>query len=376
MNLEKYLEAFKTHVPEGSLSEEQEKELAQLFKKVEREVAMANFKYERTAKEKKSLEKLVAQTITELETKNERLAETNAQLSSMEEELRQNSEELLILNEGLEERVQRAISDIENQKELLEIKNKHILDSINYAQRIQRAMLLSEEEVATIFPNSFVFFSPKDIVSGDFYWLSKINEYRFVAVIDCTGHGVPGAFMSLILNDGLNEIVKLRNIYEPAEILTQLHIHVMNALRQKGSANRDGADMSLCVINDKQKTLTFSGARQNLVFFQESELIEIKANRQSIGGYIKNEDFQKFTSHVIDLFPHKDSYFYLSSDGFADQFGGKKGGKLLRKNFKNKLKEICHLACETQYQQLKEYFQNWKGNYDQIDDVLVIGFKV
>ncbi|WP_375561423.1 SpoIIE family protein phosphatase [Bernardetia sp. OM2101] len=375
MNLAKYIEAFKTHVLEGSLSEEQEKELAQLFKKVESEITMANFKYEKTAKEKKSLEKLLAQTIKELETKNDSLAQTNVQLSSMEEELRQNSEELVILNEGLEERVQQAVSDIENQKELLEIKNKHILDSINYAKRIQRAMLLSEEEVISIFPSSFIFFSPKDIVSGDFYWLAKVNEYRFVAVIDCTGHGVPGAFMSLILNDGLNEIVRLRNIYEPAIILEQLHIHVMNALRQKGSANRDGADMSLCVINDKLNTLTFSGARQNLVFFKENELIELKANRQSIGGYIKNEDLQKFTSHIIDLSSYKDSYFYLSSDGFADQFGGENETKLLRQNFKKKLQKICTSDCKTQYKELKKYFQNWKGDYDQIDDVLVIGFK-
>ncbi|WP_338764013.1 SpoIIE family protein phosphatase [Bernardetia sp. ABR2-2B] len=375
MNLAKYLEAFKAHVPESSLSEEQGKELSQLIKKVEREIKMANFKYERTAKEKKSLEKLLEQTIKELETKNENLAETNAQLSSMEEELRQNSEELLILNERLEERVEKAVSNIENQKELLEVKNKHILDSINYAKRIQRAMLLSEKEVASIFPNSFIFFSPKDIVSGDFYWLAKVEEYRFVAVIDCTGHGVPGAFMSLILNDGLNEIVKLRKIVEPAKVLEELNIYVISALRQKGSANRDGADMSLCVIDDKQNTLTFAGARQNLVFCRDNELIEVKANRKSIGGYIKNKDTQKFVSHVINLDSYKDYYFYLSSDGFADQFGGQSGGKLLRQNFKKKLQEICKKECNRQYKELKKHFQDWKGKQEQIDDVLVIGFK-
>lgn len=376
MDLAKYIEAFKTHVPEDSLSEEQQKALTLLFKKVEREITMANFKYEKTAKEKKSLEKLLAQTIKELETKNENLTEKNAQLSSMEEELRQNSEELKVLNEGLEERIQQSISDIENQKQLLELKNKHILDSINYAKRIQKAMLLSEDEVSKIFPNSFIFFSPKDIVSGDFYWLTKVNEYRFVAVIDCTGHGVPGAFMSLILNDGLNEIVRLRNIYEPSKILEQLHFHVTNALRQKGSANRDGADISLCVINDKLNTLTFSGARQNLIFFKDHKLIELKANRQSIGGYIKNEHLQQFTSHVVDLASYKNSYFYLFSDGFADQFGGENRAKLLRQNFKNKLQEICNSDFENQYQQLKKYFLNWKGKNNQIDDVLVIGFQV
>ncbi len=375
MNLAKYIEAFKTHVPEGSLSEEQEKELAQLFKKVEREITVANFKYERTANEKKSLEKLLAQTIKELETKNANLVEKNAQLSSMEEELRQNSEELQILNEGLEERVKQAISDVENQKLLLEIKNKHILDSINYAKRIQKSMLLSEEEVARIFPKSFIFFSPKDIVSGDFYWITRIGQYRFVALVDCTGHGVPGAFMSLILNDGLNEIVKLRKVIEPAQILKELHRHVLSTLRQKGSANRDGADISLCVIDDQQNTLSFAGARQNLIFFKDNDLIEIKGTRRSLGGYLRKEKFQDFVSHVIDLSSCQNSYFYLASDGFADQFGGKHGSKLLRQNFKKKLQTICTSDCNKQHQELTIYFHDWKGNYDQIDDVLVIGFK-
>jgi serine phosphatase RsbU (regulator of sigma subunit) len=375
LNLTKYLEVFKAHVPESSLSEEQQKELTQLFKKVEREVTMANFKYERTANEKKSLEKLLAQTIKELESKNDNLVEKNAQLSSMEEELRQNSEELQILNEGLEERVKQAISDVENQKLLLEIKNKHILDSINYAKRIQKSMLLSEEEVALIFPKSFIFFSPKDIVSGDFYWITRIGQYRFVAVVDCTGHGVPGAFMSLILNDGLNEIVKLRKVIEPAQILKELHRHVLSALRQKGSANRDGADMSLCVIDDEQNTLSFAGARQNLIFFKDNDLIEIKGTRRSLGGYLRKEEFQQFVSHVIDLSSYQNSYFYLTSDGFADQFGGKHGSKLLRQNLKKKLQKICTSGCKKQHQELKTYFQNWKGKYDQIDDVLVIGFK-
>jgi serine phosphatase RsbU (regulator of sigma subunit) len=375
LNLAKYLEAFKAHVPKDSLSEEQEKELAQLFKKVEREVTMANFKYERTAKEKKSLEKLLAQTITELENKNENLLQTNAQLSSVEEELRQNSEELKILNEGLEERVQRAISDVENQKELLEIKNKHILSSINYAKRIQRAMLLSEEEVSKVFSTSFIFFSPKDIVSGDFYWITKIGQHRFIAVIDCTGHGVPGAFMSLILNDGLNEIIKVRKIIEPAQILEEVHAYVKSTLRQKGSANRDGADMSLCVIDDEHNTLSFAGARQNLIFFKKNELIEIKGTRKSLGGYMRKEDSQKFISHLINLDGYQDTYFYLASDGFADQFGGKYGGKLLRQNLKKKLQKICQLDYKSQHQELKTYFIDWKGEYDQIDDVLVIGFK-
>lgn len=375
MSLIKNIEILKTHILQDSSSEEHEKEVNQLFKRIEREVKMLDFKYERTAQEKKSLEKLLAQTIKELETKNDDLAETNAQLSSIEEELRQNSEELLILNEGLEERVQKAIFDIENQKTLLEKKNKHILDSINYAKRIQRSMLLSKEEVALIFPNSFILFSPKDIVSGDFYWLAKVNEFRFVAAIDCTGHGVPGAFMSLILNDGLNEIIKLRKISEPAKILEALHIYVINALRQKGSENRDGADMSLCVVNDSQKILTFAGARQNLVFFKNNQIIEIKANRQSIGGYIKNQDFQEFTSHSIDLTSCKDSYFYLASDGFADQFGGKLKKKLLRKNLKKKLQTISSFDSKTQYQELSMYFENWKGKQEQIDDVLIIGFK-
>jgi serine phosphatase RsbU (regulator of sigma subunit) len=376
LNLVKYLEAFKAHIPENSLSEEQDKELAQLFKKVEREVTVANFKYERTAKEKKSLEKLLAQTIKELENKNENLLETNAQLSSMEEELRQNSEELKILNEGLEERVQKAISDIEKQKELLEFKNKHILDSINYAERIQKSMLLSDEEVARIFPTSFIFFSPKDIVSGDFYWITRIGHYRFIAVIDCTGHGVPGAFMSLILNDGLNEIVKVRKIIEPAQVLEEVHAYVKSTLQQKGSANRDGADMSLCVIDDEQNTLSFAGARQNLIFFKDNEdTIEIKGTRKSLGGYMRKVDSQKFISHVIQLDNYQNTCFYLASDGFADQFGGDYGGKLLRQNFKKKLQKICQSDYKSQYQELKTYFLDWKGEYDQIDDVLVIGFK-
>ena len=283
--------------------------------------------------------------------------------------------------EKLEIIVKERTAEVVEQKQQIEIQNEELAiayqgmrDSIHYAQRIQDAILPVQSSIRESFPDSFVFFRPRDIVSGDFYWFSRRENKSFVACVDCTGHGVPGAFMSMIGNTLLNEIVLEKNIEDADKILDLLHIRVRQALHQdSGGATRDGMDIALCVMDHSKNKLQYAGANRSLWMIRENALTEIKANKFSIAGD-QMEENRKFTLHELDL--KDEDCIYLSSDGYADQFGGPRGKKLMVKKFQEALLEIHTLPMEQQGVRLENIFNEWKGNLEQVDDVLVIGFRI
>ncbi len=266
---------------------------------------------------------------------------------------------------------------LEQQKDELDSKNLHLTNSINYAKRIQEAILPPKEEIQRHLPNSFVFYKPRDIVSGDFYWFAEIKGKTMIAAIDCTGHGVPGAFMSMIGNDLLNEVINVRGIYEPDQVLNYLHKGVNQTLKQSDAfdANRDGMDMVLCVIDKENKTVEFSGAKNPLFYWQNGELKEIKGDKLPIGGHtMRWENERKFTKHTISI--EEETIFYIFSDGYQDQFGEKINKKFGRMRMRELITKHNHLSLEQQEKYFEDAFFDWKGNEEQIDDILLIGFKV
>lgn len=275
-------------------------------------------------------------------------------------------------NEILEVQVKERTSEIEEQKKLIEEKNKDITDSINYAKRIQEAILPEQSLLNKLFIDSFVLFKPKDIVSGDFYWFAEHNGRKIIALADCTGHGVPGALMSMIGSNILNKLVLENGITQPDLILNELNEEVRTALKQKESASetRDGMDITIISVADEQ--LQYAGAHRPLYIIRNSELKEIKADKFSIGG-IQQEEKRVFTNHILTL--QKNDKLYLSSDGFADQFGGINGKKLMTKTFKALLINIQNQNMSDQKEFLNTTIENWKGSREQVDDILVIGIK-
>lgn len=265
--------------------------------------------------------------------------------------------------------------EVEFQKSVVEQKNKDITDSINYAQRIQEAVFTSSEIKKRLFPDSFVLFKPRDIVSGDFYWFAEKNGKRFVAAVDCTGHGVPGAFMSIIGNHLLNEIVMEKGIPRPSEILNALHKGVSSVLKQDNQKSQpDGMDIALLVFSDTGDSshIEFAGANRPAYLVSSGILREIKGDKFSIGGTdIRKE--RNFTNHSLEF--KKGDTIYISSDGYADQFGGSNGKKLMSKNFKELILANSNLLMPDQEKALEETFEKWKGSREQIDDVLVIGVR-
>ena len=281
----------------------------------------------------------------------------------------------------------------------IELKNRDITDSINYSKRIQDAILPSLELKHKLFPASFILFKPKDIVSGDFYWfnhspsnsLNEHGEKRIIACCDCTGHGVPGALMSMIGNNILNQIVNEKGITSPAEILNQLHKEVRKALKQEGkSATRDGMDIALVTFTSETE-IVYAGAQrplwivrpqppigeqaahQTLSTDQNAIIEELKADKISIGG-LQSETERKFTEHKISL--NKGDTIYIFSDGFVDQFGGTEGKKFMTKNFKQLLLTIHSKPMTEQESIINRTLKEWKGNRDQIDDILIIGIRI
>lgn len=265
---------------------------------------------------------------------------------------------------------------------LIEDKNKDITDSINYASRIQTAILPSRELIRKELKQAFVIFKPKDIVSGDFYFYAKVQQennvpLHLIAAADCTGHGVPGAFMSMIGNDLLNQIIIEKEITKPSEILEQLHDGIRYALKQdsQDSETKDAMDVAICAINLSTKELQYAGAFRNLYIVRENalEVDEIKSDRNSVGG-VKSDVKKAFTNHTINL--NEGDTFYIFSDGFADQFGGPFGKKFMTKNLKKLLLEHQSESMENQEISFMSSFENWKGNLHQVDDVLLIGVRV
>lgn len=248
---------------------------------------------------------------------------------------------------------------------------KSIISSIEYAQKIQNSILIPEDEIRQILPSTFIYFRPKDIVSGDFYWFNRIGNKIIVAAIDCTGHGVPGAFMSLIAHNKMNRVINQRQIVEPGRILNELHTEIVTSLRQQDEKEnaQDGMDMSICVIDQDENTIEFAGAQNSIVLVRGEKLEEIKADRISIGGRFSNN--VKFTSHKITY--EKGDFLYMFSDGYFDQFGGEDNKKLNKTKFREILQEISSLPPDAAKSRLDEHFEKWRGARPQLDDMLVIG---
>ncbi|MEY3237844.1 MAG: hypothetical protein RI883_1945 [Bacteroidota bacterium] len=264
---------------------------------------------------------------------------------------------------------------LEIQKSLIEEKNKEITDSINYAQRIQQAILPDKEEIYNSLPQSFALYKPKDIVSGDFYFFAKNHDTIFIAAVDCTGHGVPGAFMSMIASEKLNDAVNQSS--DLSEILKILNIGIKTSLKQSeqnDESTRDGMDLALCAVDTKNRIVKFTGANRPLwIIKKSSELLEeIKATKKAIGGF--TEDDQFFESHEIKL--NEGDTFYLCTDGFADTFNGENGKKLTTKKFKEIIVEIQELSMSDQENFLNVFIEDWKAGTEQIDDILVIGVRL
>ncbi|MCB9223664.1 MAG: SpoIIE family protein phosphatase [Crocinitomicaceae bacterium] len=260
-------------------------------------------------------------------------------------------------------------SEMEFQKDLVDAKNKDIIDSMVYASSIQKAIITSEEYISKMFPDFFVFYQPRDIVSGDFYWAYEAESgKKLIAIGDCTGHGVPGAMMSMLGTAFLNEIVIEKKIETPADIMNSLREQVKRSL--KGDQRKDGMDMCFCTVEGN--TLTFCGANLPLYIFRNGEFIQLKGEKQPI-GYVPTGE-QPFTDQTFEL--SKGDVIYMFSDGYADQFGGPKGKKYKYKSFREKLADISMLPISKQKEIIDEEFEIWKGDLEQLDDVCVMGIKI
>ena len=313
--------------------------------------------------------------------KNVLLAQRNEAIKKQKSEIENQQEELL----------QQSSTLAEAHRELGK-NNRKMLHSINYAQRIQGAMLPEESDLKHLVSDSFVLFRPRDIVSGDFYWFTEVrqraldNQLAFddtdsredyasrvlIAAMDCTGHGVPGALMSMIGFNFLNDIEQ-KGIFQPNEILNTLHLSVRRFLKQDETANKDGMDAALCLIDPQERVLEFAGANRPLVYIQEGEMHVVKGDRSAVGGADTDRN-HRFTKHTVPL--DKETWVYMFSDGYQDQFGGKHGRKFMSKKLRELLLEIHLLPFAEQKQRLDETLQQWMGSAVQIDDILVMGFRV
>ncbi len=266
-----------------------------------------------------------------------------------------------------------AFNKIEIQRNEIESKNVAITDSIHYAKRIQFAILPSDEKMSKLLPNSFVFYQPKDIVSGDFYWIEKVHDEIVFSVIDCTGHGVPGAFVSLIAFNMLNKVVLENELTKPSEILSNMDILMQRVFVNSSEKIRDGVDMGICSFNLNTKELNFAGAFHSLFICNNGVVNEIKGNRESIGFSIY-ENKKEFINHKVDI--KKGDTIYLSTDGLPDQFGGIKGKKLKWKGVKAQFLLWHQQPIIQQKKAIKTFFKMWKKDLEQIDDVCVFGVKI
>jgi len=276
-------------------------------------------------------------------------------------------------------------AEIEIQKNLLTKQNINIIDSINYAKRIQKAIIPKPEILNNVFSENFVYLEPRDIVSGDFYWFRSFDDFNAIVAADCTGHGVPGAFMSILGISILNEIVNRNNVNSPAQILFDMRIYIKKMLQQTGEIGeqQDGMDIAFCSLNSKTNILYYAGAHNPLWIIRNNQSLsektddinlieEIKSDRMPIG--VHPNDDKQFTNHQIEM--KKGDVFYIFSDGFESQFGGEKGDKIKTKRFQELLLSLNKKKMQEQKLFLQEKFTDWKGTHEQTDDVLVIGVKI
>lgn len=278
---------------------------------------------------------------------------------------------LRVSYETLEDKVIERTQELNEQKKVVEHKNQEIVESINYARFIQQALLPLEQEIQAYFSNSFVYYAPKDIIAGDFYWFEKKENKVWFAVADCTGHGVPGAMVSVLCINALHQSLTENNNYKTGELLDAVREKVVLTLTKEARSVKDGMDISLCCYDITTKKLTWSGANNPLWILRGEEILVIDPDKQPIGQY---EYATPFTSNEINLMPG--DYMFLFSDGYADQFGGPKNKKYKYATLKNFLLQHAHLSTTELKLALKQEFESWKGNEEQTDDVCVLGIRV
>jgi len=311
--------------------------------------------------------------------KTEKMERYNQVLTEQQIEIEGKNKELTSLYEQFNKQNQ----DLILQKELLQTQNdeltktyEELIDSIYYTKRIQMALLPPVESIKPYFSDLMVLYKPKEILSGDFYWFTHIQEYLFLVVADCTGHGIPGAFMTVIGNDLLNHIIKEDLIFNPKDILGRLDKELTKTLQQDKEKDynvTDGMDISICRIHKPSKEVCFAGAKRPLFVVNKQGVQEIKGNRFGIGGISSQEKEFKETLITAVI----DDVFYMSSDGFTDQFGGENDSKFLTIHFKEKLVQFYPKSLEYQKLYLDELHETWKGFInEQTDDILVVGFKI
>jgi serine phosphatase RsbU (regulator of sigma subunit) len=302
------------------------------------------------------------------------------QKEALEQKVKERTYEIQEQNEEMEAQNQMMKTthfELQEAYEEINKKNQNLLASIRYAQTIQNALLLLNKEVVETLGknNFFILFKPRDIVSGDFYYIEKLGDERLLmAAIDCTGHGIPGAFMSMIGYEVMTEIVKIRNETRPSIVLEQLDHYIASVLKQSETNNRDGMDVALVVLDKQQQTLDFAGAKNPLLYIQNQELTIIKGSKRSIGGQARRTE--EFHDHKVDI--SIPTAFYLFSDGYQDQFGGPENKKFMLSRLKKVCLNIYQQDSTEQQQILDDTLMDWmnQGNEVQIDDVLIIGVRV
>ncbi len=289
------------------------------------------------------------------------------------DQLRENAGLKDKVNRELEEKVQERTKEIQNQKEHIEKQNKEIKYSFDYAKKIQSTVLPQHDVFDNLFSEHFIFFKPRDIVSGDFYWVSQSDHRIVLTAADCTGHGVPGSLMSMLGITMLHEIVNEKEVMNSDEILNQLRLSIARTLKQEGKIGeqKDGIDMALMIYDTTTRKLEFSGANNPLYIIRNGEMLEYKGNNMPVAYYEKMSDFTRYT---IDM--KQGDRVYMFTDGFPDQFGGPQGKKFKYRPFKDLLLEVHERPMEEQQRILSLIFDEWKGDLSQIDDVLVIGLRL
>lgn len=294
---------------------------------------------------------------------------------NLEKKVKERTQELQQANANanqINEELYTTLEKVQQQSEALVHMHGEIQSSINYAKRIQQAMLPRPEEFKKFFEEYFIFFQPRDTVSGDFYFIIEEDGYVFLGAVDCTGHGVPGGFMSMVGMHLLQEIILERHEKDPGRVLDHLHYAVQRSLHQKESGNEDGMDIAMVVITPSKNEMYFAGARNPLLGIQGDEIIYIQGERQSIGG---QQDLRPFVTHTVTL--DGNGRFFLYSDGYQDQFGGKENKKYMSRSFRKKLTDLAHLPMQEVKVSLHDELTEWmkEGDEFQIDDILVLGFR-
>jgi phosphoserine phosphatase RsbU/P len=273
------------------------------------------------------------------------------------------------------EEIEAQRDEIEKHRDQLAEQQKHIMDSITYAKRLQYAILPTDESIHELFPEFFIVFHPKDIVSGDIYWFNQLNGKRYFSAVDCTGHGVPGALVSMVGHNWLDYALKDLKLERPVDILGALNVGVTSTFKEKDEdgAVKDGMDIALCCVDYDNMKLQFAGAYNPAIIVRNGELIQLKGDKCPIGAFSRRAA-SGFTHQEMDIM--KGDMVYVFSDGYADQFGGEDGRKFLMANFKKLLIEVHSLPVDQQKEKLEQTFFDWMKYENQLDDILVVGVRI